>query len=838
MYLACVARPGLVAVIGAPGVGKSRLREETEQRLRAGGTEVITLAGTEGTRTVRLGAFAPLLPLSPGQDETHLITHLVHSLTSPEGTTVVSVDDAHLLDDLSIGVLATAVREGVRVLCTIRRPAALPDALQDLLLADSTHQIHLAPLKAEAVVSLAAEHLGGPLTPTACEAVVRSVEGNPLLLREMIADATASRTLRRGPDGFDLYGALEVGDRVARLVRSRVDRLPEEMRELVELVALAEQLPVVCLDPPREQLLITLEEMALVKVEHLAGCWTIRPAHPSVGQAVALTLPRVHALQRLRTLCDLAGAVSDPPAGLARATASWFHERNVPAPAAVAAVAAWEALVSLDLDHAVALAAPAARSHWRAAFVLAETARWRGDVRGSADHLSRAAELAPDSEALRRIVMAHSALEAWQCGDIPTAIKVLHDGAARTDDGETSAFLLCEAAMLATLLGDFEGAVHTSRTLLATFPTDPLILWNTTVNLGYAQVMRGSLDDVDQALGTARAVYPSMRREQPEGADFLASLEIGAALLAGDLTSAASVASSCITTLEADGAPAGSAAAIAADTLLLAGDDRALTLAGLSVDHLRRYDAYGTLPMGLAHAAIVYLAAGDRHRATELLDGLDESAGDVRSRSAHARALAALHADAHERAADLAWAGAEVALDSEHLTVGCFAGLEALAHLPSTKRARKLAEVCERRDTPLLRMAAELSRALLSRDPRQAFAAADTFRRSGSPYLAALALIAWAKFTDRAEEARRASARAHAVLSEGQWLQGAPFLWTPDDGLTNRELQVALAAAAGSTNKEIGSQHFLSARTVGNHLYSVYSKLGIAGREDLRGWLT
>ncbi|WP_425727200.1 LuxR C-terminal-related transcriptional regulator [Gordonia sp. DT219] len=53
-------------------------------------------------------------------------------------------------------------------------------------------------------------------------------------------------------------------------------------------------------------------------------------------------------------------------------------------------------------------------------------------------------------------------------------------------------------------------------------------------------------------------------------------------------------------------------------------------------------------------------------------------------------------------------------------------------------------------------------------------------------------------------------------------------------GLTHRELRIAEAAASGLSNKAIGVQTGISARTVGNHLHHVYVKLGIGSRGGLR----
>ncbi|MFD1119021.1 response regulator transcription factor, partial [Sphaerisporangium aureirubrum] len=51
--------------------------------------------------------------------------------------------------------------------------------------------------------------------------------------------------------------------------------------------------------------------------------------------------------------------------------------------------------------------------------------------------------------------------------------------------------------------------------------------------------------------------------------------------------------------------------------------------------------------------------------------------------------------------------------------------------------------------------------------------------------------------------------------------------------LTRREYQIALRAAQGETNLQIATALGIAARTVGNHLYNSYDKLGVSGRTEL-----
>lgn len=64
-------------------------------------------------------------------------------------------------------------------------------------------------------------------------------------------------------------------------------------------------------------------------------------------------------------------------------------------------------------------------------------------------------------------------------------------------------------------------------------------------------------------------------------------------------------------------------------------------------------------------------------------------------------------------------------------------------------------------------------------------------------------------------------------------------IWMPlpaTDALSAREREVALFASQGYSSRWIAEQFHLSVRTVDTHLRHVFTKLGVAGRDELRNW--
>jgi len=117
----------------------------------------------------------------------------------------------------------------------------------------------------------------------------------------------------------------------------------------------------------------------------------------------------------------------------------------------------------------------------------------------------------------------------------------------------------------------------------------------------------------------------------------------------------------------------------------------------------------------------------------------------------------------------------------------------------------------------------------------------------GAPYERALTLLAIAELraaTGTSDEARRRLAEARAICER---LGAKPVLARADAlaarldvtppaapsypaGLSAREAEVLRLIAQGLTNRQVAEQLFLSPRTVGQHLRSIYNKLGVDNR--------
>ena len=151
--------------------------------------------------------------------------------------------------------------------------------------------------------------------------------------------------------------------------------------------------------------------------------------------------------------------------------------------------------------------------------------------------------------------------------------------------------------------------------------------------------------------------------------------------------------------------------------------------------------------------------------------------------------------------------------------------------------AIRLAELAATLDNKLIGSFAGHAAALVRRSAPELESAAGAFEAIGAWLLAAEASTAAAALYRAAGLTRRASAmtmRAGELTAMCGEVRTPGLAGGPEaERLTRREREVAGLAAAGASSKEVAARLHISARTVENHLQSIYAKLGVTSREKL-----
>ena len=840
--------PRGAALFAEAGVGTSRLADEIVAERRADATTVERVRATEAARDIPLGSFSHVL--APGDDAHHRDDLLHLALTrlhqrAGDGDYLLVVDDAHLLDDLSVALLHLALTQSpVRLLLTVRTGEPTPQGLVALWKDELVARLDVPPLSRDATEELVLAVVGEGVPTSLLDNIWRLSRGNALFVRELVVTAVERRAT--GGSGPIPQAGSGTQQRLRDLVDERLRLIDPRARRALELVAVGEQVP---LSAARQIVhpadVEALEQRGLVEVVGAAGAETVQVVHPLYGEVLAANLPRLRRMGLLRELVDAVEGL----AGFDRLRlATWRLESGVPGDTEQLLVLAGEALGRLDHRLAERLAeAAGGTGRADAGLVLSEALVGQGRIDDSEAVLAR---LRPTEPAHVASVAMSRATNLFLHLDRSTeAYAVLQEADdALADHPRWQAecrsvlaqmlmfsFRLAEAGEMADALLAEPSVAETVRLRAA-----PVAL---TVRGAAGRVDDGLAlldDDLFRAAGVHRRAVPygsiQLRMARFQGLYWAGRVRELDGYTAGDMG------------LDLQYRPPslrGILAGFRGGALLLRGHaSAALGELQRAVRALAEGDWFGQRPLAEAMRARAAVFAGDLEVADEAM-----AAADIAFAADMQRAARTLPYIELSRAWNLAAQGSISDATERCLTLATALepsakplAVEVLHAVARLGRAADAVDALERLapavDGLLAPLAARHARALVAADPDLLAAVAAEFEELGADLLAA--------------EAHRSAAAAYRLAGRG--VPGGAAARRADDllrrcgdpsspglepavrmgeALTGREREVAVLASRGRTSREIGATLGLSVRTVDTHLSRIYRKLMIEGRHEL-----
>jgi DNA-binding CsgD family transcriptional regulator/tetratricopeptide (TPR) repeat protein len=879
-----------LVVVGEPGLGKTALLDYASER--ATGCRVVRAAGVQSEMELAFAALqqlcAPMLDrleslpgpqrdalsvafgLSAGNAPNRFLVGLAAlsllSEMAQEQPLLCVVDDAQWLDLASAQILAFVARrllaESIAVVFATREASADLTGLPELTLEG------LSDAKARELLDSV---IKAPVDERVRDRFVAETRGNPLALLELPHGNTANWFT----GGFALPDALPISGRIEESFRRRIDALPAETQRLL-LVAAAEPLGEPALVWRAAELLgIGAEAAAPATAAGLVELGArVRFRHPLVRSAVY----RAASLEERQTAHGALADATDPEVDPDRR--AWHRAHSTPgldedvaaelersadraqARGGLAAAAAF-------LERATELTPEPARRAQRA--LAAAQAKHQAGASDVARRLLATAEAGPLEESQRAQVELLRAQIAFVVSRGRDAPPLLLEAAERLEplDVTLARQTYLDALWAAIFVGplaDGSGVVEVAKAARSVPPApeppraadlflDGLAVLITDGHAAGAPTLKRALsdfggDDISSEEGlrwswlachVARFMWNDERWEVlstrhlqlARDAGALAVLHValnqrvGIHLHAGELAPAASLLEEAEAVAEMTGsqlAPYGALALAAwrgreADLSELVGTSmnelmargQGAGLAIISWASALLYNGLGRYEEALATAQQASENPHELLFSTWALVELIEAA--VRSRTP------GLGADALQRLSDTTRAsGTDWALGIEARSRALLSDNEA-AELLYREAIERLART---------RIRAELARAHLLygewlRRERRRHDAREQLRTAHDMFTT-MGIEGFAERAERELLATGESARKRTVETSGD--------------LTPQEAQIARLARDGLSNPEIGSQLFISPRTVQYHLHKVFSKLEISSRTQLDRVLT
>lgn len=818
-----------IALVGAAGVGKSRLLRELVDRSGPSGRPVLSVAATEASRTI---PFAPLVDVvrdGPVADRLSFLRSALDELSSRRGPhgLLLAVDDAHHLDPGSLALVTAALEvEGIVVCLTARSGGSMPPELLGLWTDDTVQRIDVEPLGRERFDEVLQVVLG-PCAPDLVAELWRLSEGNALILHEIIEGARGGALVHDGDGTWRQAGRLATSPRLSELISTRLSRLPDQLRPAMAMVAVGAPLPLALLEEVAGEHVQALDDADLIDVRTDGGEPVVVPAHPLYGEVFREALGFTATRRANRALLD--GAVRLPAVPDAVRAAVWQQDSGTLDHPDIAVVGARAALARHDAALTEQLARPFIAGSSDAGVLLGRALNLQHRYEEAERVLCSIEPTDPTCAAELASARAHNL--GFGLGQPSLAIRVLAEAAEVADDA-TRARLDTERAVLAAIRGDFSEADASGRAILANPVASPDSRAAAYVSLALARAMTADCDGIAGLLDDAYAAADAQRTHRPLPAEQIGVMHLCALCASGRISEAVELSETGVdrTAGSAIESTWRSSSVMALDLAGRLADGA--RVAGIAASMMASSDPFGLELQVRGLAALERGQRGDPRSGDDVADlpvdpdnprvAIWVERGIVWSMAARGEI---------EQAAERATRSGRRAIAHQHIAWGALLLHDALRLDGPGAVVDDLDGLRNDRGADLLNAIAAHGTALAARDGWALLDVARSFAGMSAPLLAAEAAAQAAVSLDGVEAARA------AALSAGWELRcqdpRTPALRSRPPLVTLREVEMALAAAGGRRSTQIAEQHYLSARTVDNHLRSVYRKLAVSGRQEL-----
>jgi DNA-binding NarL/FixJ family response regulator len=828
-----------IVLIGDAGVGKTSLARLVTQSLP---TRVQWVAGTESARSIPLGVFAHLVGSATSRDPMAFLAAAREAILTEEHS-IIGVDDAHLLDQLSATLLHQLAIEGsVRIVATIRDGELVPDAITSLWKDGYLQRLHLEPFTRSQCVGLIEQALGGRVEGLSADLMWEASGGNALYVRHLVEGALEAGTLSQVRGVWQLRGRTAVTSELASLLDTRIDALPDDVLHALRLLTFCEPLDLDALTTVvGADAVESAEARGLIRIMEDRNGLDVRFNHPLFGEVIRRRLGMA-AARRLRG--ELARVLRERPIhGPAQRIrlAELMLDSDVAPDTELLVLAAQDAiaLTNITLGERLARAAVNRGGGLVASELLARALLWQGNATDAEETLSSFDPDAMTELELVRWGTARIANLQWSMGDAESANdvldllrdKVTHHALQLLIDGLASASRLFENQLA-------EAVAYTERVLDEPRAAPVAVAW-AAFGGGLALALQGR---------NAAAVAVARRgRDVENDVDgllryLIAFGEINALTATGDFETA-EIRSADIVRISSPGQylawglanVLGGKVEVARGRFPETVSRMEQTVAALTSESAASWSFPARLLLAQSYCALGRVEAGAKMVA-ELRTRYGRHVAVFGPQLRVTESWLAAAEGNVSTAIDLALEAAELAQRSGQSGIEMTALHDAIRFGDRTSLQR-LVEVCTQVDGRLAELYSATATALLDRDADGIYAAAQQFEQIGA-LLSAADTAAQAAVLFEARDNRRATTEAAAMADRlatacGGIRTPALILAANPLPLSTREREIANLVAAGLSNREIADRLTVSARTVEGHIYRACIKLDVSDREAL-----